>query len=175
VAAADAVPNLRVGVSDLRKYPGSRRRIEREVVVGGLSVTGSAVPPEGMAAVDVTIEALSDGVTVTGEVRFPWEGPCRRCLEPTSGEALVPVREVFKDHPEGEDLLPLDGDAVDLGSVVHDAVVLGLPMAPLCREDCPGPAPEQFPVATGEEGPAPTDPRWAALSELRFDAGADDE
>jgi uncharacterized protein len=171
----DSVPNLRVGVSDLRKHPGSRRRIERGIPLGCLSVTGSAVPAEGVAAVDVTIESLSDGVTVTGEVHFPWEGPCRRCLEPTSGEGVVTVREVFKDQPEGEDLLPLEGDTVDLGAAVHDAVVLGLPMAPLCSEDCPGPAPEEFPVVTaGDESAAPTDPRWAALSELRFDAGDDD-
>ena len=59
-------------------------------------------------------------------------------------------------------------DAVELGPVVHDAAVLALPVAPLCREDCPGPDPEQFPVRTedGDEGPV-EDPRWAALRELQ--------
>ncbi len=169
-----AEPRLRVGVAELRRRPGNRVHLERDVAVGGLAVTTAAVPDGGVAHLDAVLESLSDGITLSGEVSFPWEGPCRRCLEPTGGELSVPVREVFKDVPEGGDLLALDGDAVELGPVVRDAVVLALPLAPLCSEDCPGPDPEHFPVTSADPERAPADPRWAALAELRFDPEPDD-
>jgi uncharacterized protein len=164
--------HLRVGVSELRRRPGNRRRVERLVPLDGLAISTASVVAGEEGRLDVTLESLTDGVTATGSVRFRWEGPCRRCLEPTGGTIDAPIREVFADRPEGGDVLAVEGDAVDLGPVVRDAVVLALPMAPLCRDDCPGPDPEHFPVVAAEESAeAPADPRWAALSELRFDPG----
>ena len=165
----DTVAGLRIGVSELRRRPGERRRIRREVPLGGTAISTAAVPAGADADVDVVLESLSDGVTVNGLVRVPWVGPCRRCLEETTGVAEAEIHEVFSDHPVGGDLLPFDGDAVDLGPVVHDAVVLALPLAPLCREDCAGPDPDHFPVVAGTEDAPPADPRWSALAELRFD------
>ena len=70
------------------------------------------------------------------------------------------------------------GDEVDLEPVVRDAVLLALPLAPLCGETCAGPDPESFPTGPAgerrleeqeaEEEPA-GDPRSAALRELRLD------
>ena len=61
--------------------------------------------------------------------------------------------------------------------------ILGLPLAPLCREDCLGPGPATFPLdladpATGSDDEAterPRDPRWAALDELRAQFGDDSD
>ncbi|HEY4376689.1 MAG TPA: YceD family protein, partial [Acidimicrobiales bacterium] len=65
---------------------------------------------------------------------------------------------------------PLEGDHLDLGPMVHDTVLLALPLAPLCGPDCLGPAPDEFPttVAADPDGPAEParDPRWAALDDL---------
>ncbi|MFZ4516835.1 MAG: YceD family protein [Microthrixaceae bacterium] len=169
-----ADPRLRVGVAELRRRPGNRVHLVRDVAVGGLAVTTAEVPEGGVAHLDAVLESLSDGITLTGEVAFPWAGPCRRCLEPTGGDLTVPVREVFKDTPEGGELLALDGDAVELGPVVRDAVVLALPLAPLCAEDCAGPDPEHFPVRSADPQERPADPRWAALADLRFDPEPDD-
>ena len=64
----------------------------------------------------------------------------------------------------------LDGDLLDLEPVLRDAVVLALPMSPLCREDCPGLCAECG-VPLADAGPGhrhdeATDPRWAALKQL---------
>ena len=58
---------------------------------------------------------------------------------------------------------------MDLEPVVRDAALLNLPLAPLCRPDCAGPAPEALPVRRRRRGaptrrPPPRDPRWAALA-----------
>jgi uncharacterized protein len=54
--------------------------------------------------------------------------------------------------------------------VLRETALLNLPLAPLCRDDCRGPAPEAFPALPAEDvpaGEAPRDPRWAALDVLR--------
>lgn len=174
--ASEHTPALRIGISELRRRPGNRQHVERPVQLGELAISTAAVPPPGEAQLDVVMESLSDGVTVHGVVRVPWVGACRRCLEQTSGVVDAEITEVFKDRPEDlEETHPIEHDAVDLGPAVHDAAVLALPLAPLCREDCPGPDPDGFPVQTAQEDhEPPADPRWAALSELRFDSEGPD-
>jgi uncharacterized protein len=167
----DPLPELRIGVSEVRRRPGNRQHVDRSVQIGEMAISTAAVPPPGEARLDVVMESLSDGVTVAGVLRVPWVGDCRRCLEPTSGIIETEIAEVFKDRPDEGETLGIVDDAVDLGPAVHDAAVLALPLAPLCREDCPGPDPDAFPVITEDEAAEPpSDPRWAALAELRFDS-----
>lgn len=162
---------LPIGVSELRRRAGNRQHVDREVQVGELAVSTATVVAPGEVHLDVVMESLSDGLTVHGTVSVPWQGDCRRCLEPTSGTVDGEVAEVFKDHPDEGDTHRIDGDVVDLGPAVHDATVLALPLAPLCRPDCPGPDPGAFPVVTDpDQSERPADPRWAALADLRFDS-----
>ncbi|MEX0767738.1 MAG: YceD family protein, partial [Microthrixaceae bacterium] len=89
----------------------------------------------------------------------------------------VEIGEIFKDRTEGEagEILPISNDSIDLGQVVHDAAILALPLAPLCRTDCAGPLPDLFPVITAENAESePIDPRWASLGGLRFDSDPDE-
>ncbi|MFN8039714.1 MAG: DUF177 domain-containing protein [Acidimicrobiales bacterium] len=175
---------LVVGVAELQRQPGVRRELERDAVLPGLAVAGSEVPDDAPVVVDVVLESLSDGtLTATGEVRAPFVGECRRCLTAVEGEVSAPVREVFEAQPTEGETYRLDGDHVDLEPMARDAVLLALPLAPLCRPDCPGPDPDAFPVAVGDGpggddgddegagGPSPRDPRWAALDALRLDGG----
>jgi len=164
---------LRVGVSELRRRPGNRMQLERSVALGSLAISSSSIPEGAEVQLSATMEALSDGVTLAGTVQVPWQGECRRCLEMTSGVVTVEVAEIFKDRTEGQtgDILPISNDSIELGRVVHDAAILALPIAPLCRADCAGPLPELFPVITVENAePEPIDPRWASLGELHFDS-----
>jgi uncharacterized protein len=80
-------------------------------------------------------------------------------------------REWFDEDTEQDDEERyLDGDLLDLEPVLRDAVVLALPMSPLCQEDCPGlcvecgvPLADAGPGHGHDEAP---DPRWAALEQL---------
>jgi uncharacterized protein len=158
-------------VADLLAHPGTRRAIHRAVVLGDLATSAASVPPEAEIRVDLVLEAIGGGaLTATGEVSAPWTGTCRRCLGPVSGDASVEVREIFEPRPVEGETYPLAGEQVDLEPMIRDAVLLALPLAPLCADDCRGPAPEAFPTGTDDgEAEAPVDPRWAALSELEFD------
>lgn len=169
-----ARPVLRVGVLELRRRPGTQRDIHVATPLADLGISSARVPDEEDVVVDGVMEAVEGGVTISGTVTAPWTGECRRCLEPVSGELSAVLSEVFEPNPTDGETYALEGDEVDLEPPVRDAVLLHLPLAPLCRLDCPGPAPEEYPTsaAVGDDAPdeAPDrDPRWAALDELRLE------
>lgn len=123
------------------------------------------------------LEAVSGGVTATGTLGTIWRGSCRRCLDDVEGRLDLVLDEVFEDAPTEGETYPTDGDLIDLEPVLRDAVLLALPLAPLCRPDCAGPAPDRFEVELPpEDAPGPEaevrDPRWAALDALREDGGS---
>ena len=168
-----ARPPLLIGVTELRRRPGTQREVEVAAPVEGLAITTARVPEGAEVEVVGLLEAIEGAITLTGTVRAPWVAECRRCLDEVTGLAEVEVSEVFETRPTPGETYPIDGDDIDLEPVVRDAVLLHLPLAPLCREDCRGPAPEVFPALPADEDlpaedDAPArDPRWAALDVLR--------
>jgi len=165
---------LRIGVMELRRRPGTQREVHLSTPLPGLAITSAHVPDDADVRVDAVLEAIEGAITISGTVTAPWAGECRRCLDPVTDLIEATLSEVFEPNPVEGETYPLEGDEVDLERVVRDAVLLSLPLAPLCRSDCPGPAPESFPARVadhpddgGEE--EFLDPRWAALDELRFD------
>jgi uncharacterized protein len=172
-------------VAELQRRPGSRRAERIPVVLDGLAISTSQVDPGAPIDVDVVVESLSSSIVVAGTVSAPWTGPCRRCLGDAHGVATADVREIFEARPTEGETYPLTGDHIDLEPLVRDAVLLSLPLAPLCSEDCQGPAPDLVAVAApgapdddladppvdpdGEEPGPLADPRWAALDDLKFD------
>jgi uncharacterized protein len=88
------------------------------------------------------------------------------------GVTNVAVNERFVDDPDVTDELtyPIDQSFIDLAPLVHDAILLDLPLAPLCRADCQGLCP-YCGVDRNEarcDCQAPRDPRWATLDGLQF-------
>jgi uncharacterized protein len=159
-----------VDITPLRKAPGSVLRVERRGRVPGLRLSAAAVPEGDEVAVDALLAWASEDVVVTATVRAPWSGQCRRCLGEAAGELRAEVREVYEPSSDGEETYALSGSQVDLAPLVRDAVLLGLPPAPLCDEGCQG----LCPVCGANRNEArcscdvsPPDPRWAALDALR--------
>lgn len=175
-------PPFVVSIAALRRGHEHRRRERRAGRLPGLAVTGSAVPPGDDVEVDVMVELIDGGVVVSGTVEAPWQGECRRCLKPVGGRMAVRVRELYqprREHvaapPDDDEIYPLEGDQLDLAPLARDAVLLELPQAPLCREDCAGLCPTCG--ADLNAGPCDcpdpsVDPRWSALDALRSDPNA---
>lgn len=172
-----ADPSLVVDVVDLRRHTGTRRPVRRRVRLPGLAAGEFHVVDDELD-LDLVVEAITEGVTVTGTVAGRWSGPCRRCLEPIDAPLAVEVREVFERDPTEGETWPLDDERIELAPMVREATVLALPLAPLCRDDCAGPEPDRFPTIVADEGDADEgdggerrDPRWAALDVLREESG----
>jgi uncharacterized protein len=74
---------------------------------------------------------------------------------------------VLDEEDRASELL-VDGDLIDLEQAVRDAVVLALPQAPLCRDDCPGLCSQCGTRLADDPGHthSTTDSRWADLAGL---------
>src|SRR5690606_14668235 len=110
---------------------------------------GSAVfgVPEGSAIdIELRLEAVMDGILATGTASAQATGECVRCLEDLDENLVVDFQELYLYDRAGgdadEDELFLEGDLLDLEPVLRDAVVLALPLNPVCGPDCPGLCPE---------------------------------
>ena len=134
------------------------------------------VPAGAEVSLDLRFEAVSEGVLVTGSATVPLTGECARCLDPVTSTMEVSFQELYlyesgaQDEEADDEERFLDGDQLDLEPAFRDAVVLALPLSPLCREDCPGLCPECG-AHLAEAGPdhghgEDVDPRWAALRHL---------
>ena len=159
-------------VVDVRRVlrSGDVRRERISAPLTDLFVSGSEVPNGADVTVDLLLEPVGHSIEAVGTVEAPWVGQCRRCLKPAAGVLVAEVHEVFEDEPEEGESYPLVHDQIDLEPLAREAVVLELPPAPLCREDCRGLCAQCG--ADLNEGScsceAPVDPRWAALDDLRM-------
>jgi uncharacterized protein len=166
-----------VNVATFRRSTGSRRSESRRGPIPKLEITGSRVPPGGAVEVEAVLDATDGGIAVGGTVRAPWVGECRRCLGEVTGQLDVEVHELYQGHhradpaPEDEEeTYLLTGDFLDLEPLARDAVLLSLPLAPLCRPDCAGLCPTcGADLNSGPCGcpPAVADSRWEGLEVLR--------
>ena len=88
---------------------------------------------------------MSEGVLVSGTTRVTLTGECARCLDPLTSELEVEIQQLYvypgneiDADDEDDDIGLLIDDYVDLEPVLRDAVVLALPLAPVCKDDCLG-------------------------------------
>jgi len=163
---------LRCNVSDLLHHPASRR--PECIAIPGSELGGVAGARLSSAplVVDVMLEHVPDGIVVHGTIEAEYESECSRCLKPVHAAFSVPVRELFERSPLEGDTYQLEGEEVDLELPVRDTVLLDLPRAPLCRDDCAGLCPEcgvDHNETSCECDLNPPDPRWDALRALTFD------
>jgi uncharacterized protein len=168
-----------VNIAALRPAAGGRHHVVRSGRLDGLAITSSSVPADADVVVDADLEVVDGGVVLTGVVASTWVGECRRCLRPVTGELVATVREVFERVPragEGQvidtdaETYPLTGDTLDLSAMARDALLLDLPLAPLCSADCAGLCPTcGTDLADGscDCTEAVGNPVWAALDALR--------
>ncbi|SFC42386.1 uncharacterized protein SAMN04487968_106150 [Nocardioides terrae] len=167
-------------VHDLGRRPGTQREVTHTAPApADLGIEVLSVPEGSPVELDLRLEAVMDGVLVTGEARAALEGECVRCLEPITDELDVDFQELYlyddtRDaasvEQEGDDEVSmLHGDLLDLEPVLRDAVVLALPFQPLCQDDCPGLCTEcgaRLADDPDHHHDAPIDPRWASLTTL---------
>ncbi len=161
---------LKVNVADLVHRPGARRHEQVSGVVGPMQVVGTTVPADRQVMVDAVLEWVSEGVLATGEVLTDWEGECRRCLRLVHGQARAEFRELFEPRPQEGETYPLKHDHIDLEPLAREALLVELPLVPLCSPDCRGLCPTcgaELNAGPCECAPAQRDPRWQVLDALK--------
>jgi len=169
-AGTTASGGLRVNVADLAHKPGARRHERVSGRLAAMKVMGTSVPAGTEVVVDAVLEWVSDGVLASGEVVAGWEGECRRCLELVRGQARADFRELFERRAREGETYPLRNEHIDLEPLAREALLIELPLAPLCSPDCRGLCPTcGADLNTDSCGcPEPQgDPRWQALDSLK--------
>jgi uncharacterized protein len=165
---------------ELGRRPGSQRRLAFTAPApADLGIEVLRVPAGSPIEFDLRLEAVMEGVLVTGEAQADLTGECVRCLDEIHDDIVADFQELFAYEEsdtaaaaEDDDTNRLEGDLLDLEPVLRDAVVLALPFQPLCRDDCPGLCAEcgaRLADEPGHQHDEPVDPRWAALQGLAQD------
>ena len=174
-------------VRDLGRRPGAMCQYDRDVPADAL--LGGKATLDGLYAaadedllLDVRLESVVEGVLATGRVSGAVAGQCARCLDPVEVEVDADFQELFYygledlTAEEAEEALLVVEELISVESPAHDAVMLELPLQPLCRDDCPGLCAECGARLADdpEHHHESVDPRWAALSGLVAKGGETD-
>ena len=155
---------------------GEGRRLDLHTTLAPLELGGEryAADPEVVPVrLDVS-RTTGSGYALRLRFGASLTGPCMRCLGAAAPSYDIDVREV--NQPGGGDELRSpyvdDEDDLDLAAWARDAFALALPGQIACTPECRGLCAHcganlnEDPEHAHEAEP---DPRWAKLSEIRFD------
>ena len=164
----------------LRLGSGEGRRVELEVALAPLDLGGEHYVPDPErvpARLDVS-RTTGSGYALRLRFTARLDGPCMRCLSPAAPEFAIDVREVSQpgeiDELDSPYVTGGPSALLDINAWARDALVLAIGGDPiLCTPDCAGLCAvcgvdlnDAGPEHRHDSGP---DPRWAKLSELKFD------
>lgn len=147
-----------------------------------------AVPEGDLVELDVRLESVTEGVLASADIYAIAHGECIRCLDPVEVVIDRKIQELYRYEPtnekgrkkrrddedvdlDGEEELQMEGDLMDLEIPVIDAIILTLPVNPLCSDECLGLCPdcgekwENLPEGHVHEV---IDARWSGLDGLDF-------
>lgn len=170
-----------ISTHDLGRRPGLMKRMTLSLPAPvDLGVNMIGVPKDAEVELDLRLEAVMEGVLVSGTAQAPLAGECGRCLDPVTSEIEVDLQELFfysnEDASEEDSLL--DGELLDLEPTFRDAAVLALPLSPVCGEDCAGLCMEcgiKLAEAGDDHRHEKIDARWASLQGLVTENDNDQE
>jgi uncharacterized protein len=176
----------------LKEHVGATRKLDLNTSTLQLEDQSSGAAGDGVLKAqhlngNAKVTRISEGLLVQGNVEANVDLECSRCLtnfavpvEARLEEQFQPTIDVMTGTPvqrlEGQDndaTFDIDHNhMMDLSEPVRQAILVSLPMKPLCREDCAGLCPNCG--ANQNEGPhqcevETADNRWAGLRELRLE------
>jgi uncharacterized protein len=128
-----------------------------------------------------------DDAFLRGSLRGTLACTCARCLEPARLPLDLPLNVTFvaradsraedgadDDDDEDVDVVPFDGDEIDVGPQLREQILLSFPINPLCRESCAGLCPfcggnrNQVACDCATRQETPRTPLAAALGKLKM-------
>ena len=171
---------LVLDTKDLGRRPGAMQEVRRAAPAPeDLGVDLIKVVPGSQLDLDLRLESVAEGVLVTGTVSADAVGECGRCLDPVNQTVQVQLVELFaypgsvtEETTDEDEIARLVDDRIDLEPVIRNAIVLALPLTPLCDPDCEGLCSgcgERLADLPEDHTHELIDPRWAALRE-KFDS-----
>jgi uncharacterized protein len=166
----------KVDLRELGRRAGTLQELDRTIPApADWRVELIGVPEGADIELHLRLESVMEGVLVTGELDVPLVGSCARCLEPIEDTLHLDVQELYaypgsttEATSEEDEVRRLEGDFLDLEPLLRDTVVLSLPLAPVCAEDCAGLCVDcglRLDDLPADHTHEVRDPRWAALTD----------
>jgi uncharacterized protein len=174
---------------DLPRRAGEMKEYQLDIPAHArIGVPLIAVPEGDLVELDIRLESVTEGVLASADIYAIAHGECIRCLDPVEVVVDRKIQELYRYEPtnekgrrkrrddedvdlEGEEELQMEGDLMDLEIPVIDAIILTLPVNPLCSDECLGLCPdcgekwENLPEGHAHEV---IDARWSGLDGLDF-------
>jgi uncharacterized protein len=157
----------------VRLRSGEQYRDEHEIALEPLEFGGQRyIPVPDKPVAELTISRASTGTVFELRFRSRLHGPCQRCLEDAVVDRSISSREYQATNPDADELRTpyIVDDSLDLSAWARDSLALALPEQILCRPDCAGLCPvcgADLNANPHEHAEEVSDPRWAALAELK--------
>jgi len=174
---------------DLPRRAGEMKEYQLDIPAHArIGIPLIAVPEGDLVELDIRLESVAQGVLASAEIYAVAHGACIRCLDPVEVVIDRKIQELYRYEPtnekgrkkrrededvdlEGEEELQMEGDLMDLEIPIIDAIILTLPVNPLCSDECLGLCPdcgekwEKLPEGHAHEV---IDARWSGLDGLDF-------
>jgi len=174
VTPSDETQPWVLSVRELMDSPGTSKQVEvswpapAELTVPLLGIEQNSAMP-----VDLRLDAVHEGVLVSGTVEGTLTGQCSRCLDPITDTVTIDIQELFQQEldpmVEDEEQHLIEHGLINVEPVMRDALVTSLPFQPRCSPDCEGLC-DQCGIRLEDAGPdhyhEQLDPRWAALAQF---------
>jgi len=182
--------SFQLNTFELPRRAGEMKEYQLDIPVKeNFGVPLISVPAGEFIEVDVRLESVTEGVLLSADVYAVAKGECIRCLDPVEIVIERKIQELYNYEPtiergkkkkrdedeidlDLEDELMMDGNIMDLETPIRDAVVLSLPINPLCDEECLGLCPEcggKWADLPEDHAHEVIDARWASLGSLTLD------
>ena len=172
-------------ILDLREFEEFPAQTTLTTKAGEIAPIRDDVASVGAVSMALTIQQSGEEYFVQGSVAAPVAVECARCLVsfdlPLEGQVdfIVTTAEVREQQRaeavDSEDYVVVEGNTLvaDLSDIVRQALLLELPMKPVCGDDCKGLCP-QCGVNRNEVScdcqAAEIDPRWEGLKKLKSES-----
>jgi uncharacterized protein len=180
---------------ELPRRAGEMKEYQLDLeILEAVGVPLVAVPAGDIIEVDMRLESVAEGVLLSADIYAIAKGECIRCLDPVEITVERKIQELYRYEPTNDkggkrkkhssrtdtsdeidldavDELWLDGNEMNLEIPIRDAVVLDLPVNPLCSEGCLGLCPdcgEKWEKLPEDHAHEVIDARWAGLAGLDF-------
>jgi uncharacterized protein len=180
---------------ELPRRAGEMKEYQLDLeILEAVGVPLVAVPAGDVIEVDMRLESVAEGILLSADIYAIAKGECIRCLDPVEITVERKIQELYRYEPTNDkggkrkkhssrtdtsdeidldavDELWLDGNEMNLEIPIRDAVVLDLPVNPLCSEGCLGLCPdcgEKWEKLPEDHAHEVIDARWAGLAGLDF-------
>lgn len=175
---------------DLPRRAGEIKEYEFDIrVPERVGIDVIAVLADQEIQCNMNLASVKEGVLVSLQIAAVADGECTRCLEPVEWDIDRSIQELYRYAPEkahtkaqrkaqeaeddlniDEDLM-MEGEFINLEIPIRDAIILDLPINPLCSAGCPGLCPGcglRWSKLAPDHGHEVIDARWAPLAEGRY-------